>query len=237
MQLSSLGYYSTAPLVGSGVALVVALVGAIAAVFLFLNPKNKDRYTGFMQRLSAHLNFERFLLSSILKFLYAFGVLYCVVYGLVLLFSGSVLTGIATAVLAPVALRVAFEQLMLLFAIREETAETNALLRRMQGGAPQQGTGRPQQPVPPSAPRYDSRSAVHPNANAGYGYAAPQQPQQPRQTPGDATRRYAPVRPGEYQNAPRQGYPTGYARPDAAPARPAETAARPPQQGGTPGTP
>ena len=65
----------TAQAVGPIVAVVVALVGAVAAALLFFNAKRRNQYRGLLRRISAHVNFDRFLLSSILKFLYAFSAL------------------------------------------------------------------------------------------------------------------------------------------------------------------
>ncbi|MCE5343345.1 MAG: hypothetical protein LLF96_07150 [Eubacteriales bacterium] len=215
MPLASLGY-STAPSVGSGVALVIALTGAIMIAIFFFNPKNKDRYTGWWQKLYAHVNFDRFLLTSILKFLYSFGALYAIVYGLILMFSGSVLSGLAMLVLAPIALRVAFEQLLLLLSIRRETAEMNDLLRRMQG-LPPRSSGKSQTPVAPTPSQpSDPRYGGQPSGYSGQGYGSYPQQQRPAQgNDGGMTQRYAPVRPGEYGAPSGQGNTAGYRRPSA----------------------
>jgi hypothetical protein len=219
--------YSTATLVGSGVALVIALIGAIMIAIFFLSPKHKDRYTGWLQKIYAHVNFERFLLTSILKFLYAFGVLYAVVYGLILLFSGSVLAGIIMLVLAPLALRVGFEQLLLLLSIRKETAETNDLLRRMQG-LPPRNPAKPQAPVSPKpAQPADARHGGQPAGYGGQGYAGYPQQQQPQpRADGGMTQRYAPVRPSEYGAPSGQPNPAAYRRPGAGESAPADAAPR-----------
>lgn len=222
MNLTSSGISTTTPLVGSLVALIIALVGAVIVAALFLGQKNKGRYKGLMQKISAHMNFDRFLLSSILKFLYAFAVLYCVVYGLISMFSGTFVTGLLLLLLGPVGLRVAFEQLLLLLSLREEASETNDLLRRMQGLPPKnppQPVAQPQQPAqagrapmqanrapvqanraPVQAdPRYAQRPAAYP-ANpsqsasySGYNNPSRQAPMRPNDY-GSMTQRYAPVR-------------------------------------------
>ena len=80
--------------VAQTVALILALAGAIAAALLFLSPKKRPAHRGFWRKVSAFVNFDRFLISSILKFLYVFATLYAVVYGLVLVFTGSLVTGL-----------------------------------------------------------------------------------------------------------------------------------------------
>lgn len=198
------------------IAQAVALVGAVAAAFLFFSPKRRDSYHGFLRRLSSHLNFDRFLISPILKFLYAYAALALVVQGLVTLFSGSVLPGIMLAVLGPLGARVVFELLMLLMSLREEAAETNELLRRMQGLPPknpprpaaqadapaprmQQNARAPQQAgraLQQADPRYAQRPPAYPPANQGFvGYTAqPRQPAQPQPYPDlSASQRYQPV--------------------------------------------
>lgn len=187
MQLSSVGL-SAIPLTGLALAPIIALVGAVIIAVVFLNPKKRDHPEGWMRKLAAHLNFEHYLLSSILKFLYIFCVLYSFVYGITLIVSSQILMGLVMLVLGPVVVRMVFEQIMLLLSIRDESARTNELLLRMQERTPPSA-----QPGPPPQGGYPPRQGGY----AGYGG-------QPRQAPppeGDMTRRYAPVRPSA-------GYPT-----------------------------
>ena len=201
------------------VAQALALAGAIIVAVLFLNPKRRSAHRGFWQKVSEHVNFEHFLLSSILKFLYVFTALSAFVYGAIQLFSGAFLAGVLMMVAAPLGLRVLFELLMLLMSIREEAGETNDLLRRMQGLPPKtqpkpaaEPPKQPQQPRQPARqgrmqpdPRYAQQQApAFTPQNGGYGtYTAqpriqPQaQPQQPY-TDFAASQRYAPVRPSSY---------------------------------------
>ncbi|NLI20622.1 MAG: hypothetical protein GX418_03655 [Clostridiales bacterium] len=229
MDLSSIGWSATA-LAGPIIALVLALAGSVAVAVLFLRPRGKSRHKGWIKKLEAHVNFDRFLLSSILKFLYAFCALYCIVYGLIVLFSGNVVTGLLLMLLLPVGLRVAFEQVLLLLSLREEVGETNELLRRMQGLPPKNPpAAQPPQPAPaqpraaqPADPRYaQQRPASYPPApNAGYGgYTA--QPRPAAQRPSDygMTQRYAPVRSGYAgagYEAPAYGNQGGVVRPTPA---------------------
>ncbi|MDD2395841.1 MAG: hypothetical protein PHG12_08900 [Sphaerochaeta sp.] len=186
MQLSSIGLPAIS-LTGLAIAPIIALVGAVVIAVIFLNPKKQDRFEGWKRKLSAHLNFEHYLLSSILKFLYAFCVLYSVVYGITLMISAQILMGLVTLVLGPVVVRMVFEQIMLLLSIRDESARTNELLLRMQERTPP-----PPRPMPPQQGGYPPRQGGY---APGYGG-------QPRQAPeGNMSQRYAPV-------PPNSGYPT-----------------------------
>lgn len=207
--------------VAQTVALILALAGAIAAALLFLSPKKRPAHRGFWRKVSAFVNFDRFLISSILKFLYVFATLYAVVYGLVLVFTGSLVTGLLLALLGPVALRVTFELLLLMLSIREDVAEAGDLLRRMQGLPPKyppQAPAQPaqRQPAQPQVrgaapdPRYaQQRSQGYPQQQAGPGnYGYPPRPPQTYPTEFGLTQRYAPIRntgysPDGYEPQPR----------------------------------
>ena len=218
---------------GAVVALVVALIGAVAAAFLFLRAGSKVGRRGWLRTLRAHVNFERFHLASILKFLYVFCVLYSAVTGISALFTGAALGGVVWLVLVPVGLRAVFEQIMVLLSIREEAREANDLLRRMQGLPPKnaaQPVAQPQaqaqqQPRPQQAdPRYPARPAGYPSQpNAGYG-GYPAAGRQPAARPADygMTQRYAPIR--------RDAYGSGY---DAQPYAPPSGMVRPTPADGT----
>ncbi len=151
------------------VAGVLALIGAAAAAYFFLRPQNRGRYTGWMKRVSAHVNFDRFIIPLMIKFLYVFSVLYAVLNGIVTLFSGSFWGGLLMIVLGPVGIRIAYELVMMLFSIHDGIAETNRLLR---GGGQPRTAAAPQQYGHP-VQRADGR--VHTEASA---------PEQPRHYPG-----------------------------------------------------
>ena len=203
------------------VAQALALAGAIIAAVLFISPKRRGAYRGFWRKVSEHVNFDRFLLSSILKFLYVFSTLSAFIYGAIQLFTGAFLAGLLMMIAAPLGLRVLFELLMLLMSIREEAGETNDLLRRMQG-LPPKSQPAPTQPEPVQQPRQpaprNARQGRMQPAQNGYpqqppafgqqggsgfnGYTAQPrvQPLKPQQGYADfsASQRYAPVRQNGY---------------------------------------
>lgn len=116
----------------------VALLVAVAAAYYFLRPQSKTRYTGLMQKLSAHVNFDRMIFPGLLKFAYVACALYAFLSGIVTLASGSIVTGILMIVLGPVAVRVAYELTMAVFSVLNGIKETNRLLRE---GAASRGGG------------------------------------------------------------------------------------------------
>ena len=118
----------------------VALLGAIVAAYYFLRPQSRTRYTGLMQKINAHVNFKRFVIPLILKFLYVFSVIYIVCNGIVTLITVNIWTGVLMIVLGPVAVRVAYELVLMLFSIHDGVRETNRLLKSgvgARGSAPQ----------------------------------------------------------------------------------------------------
>jgi hypothetical protein len=174
------------------IAQALALAGAIAAAILFINPKRRGAWRGFWRKVADHVNFERFLLSSILKFLYVFAVLSAFIYGIVQLFTGAFLGGLLMMIAAPLGLRVLFELLMLLMSIREEAGETNALLRRMQG-LPPKNPPAAEQPAKPAKgdaqqsrmqpdPRFASQSSANARGGARQGRMQPD-PRYTQQSP------------------------------------------------------
>jgi hypothetical protein len=214
------------------IAQALALAGAIACAVLFLSPKRRGAWRGVWRKVSEHVNFDRFLLSSILKFLYVFAVLSTVIYGLFQLFTGAFLSGVIMIIAAPLGIRVLFELLMLLMSIREETSDTNDLLRRMQGlppkNPPKAAVPEPVQPPQQTAchgarqgrmqpdPRYAQQQApaFTPQGNGAGGYTAQPRVQPQPYTDYSPSQRYAPVRQNGYagydaqaQTMPPQGAP------------------------------
>ena len=124
-----------------GSAIVVFFLAVIAAAlvtYFFLNKNRKGNYKGFAGKVSDLFNFTEYLVPLILKVLYAFATAYALLNGLFVLFSGSIY-GILLMVIGPVAVRIGFELIMLLYSIREElsrirkAAESKAVSEDGQG--------------------------------------------------------------------------------------------------------
>lgn len=160
---------------------VLALIGAVIVAIVFIRSENRVYYTGWMKRVSVHVNFERYIIPLILKFLYVFSVLAVIINGIITIFTTSFWMGLMMAVLGPIAVRLVYELIMMLFSIRDGIMETNRLLQNGVGPA-RRAASRP--PQAPQAPQQE--------------YAVPSYPpQQPADT-------------AEERHEPPKHYPGGY---------------------------
>ena len=197
------------------ITLVLALLGTGVAATLFLRAGRKTRFRGFMEKINSYVNFQRFHLATILKVLYVFIALYAILNGLILLLTGGGLMGLVWMLIVPIALRLVFEQALLLLSIREEAVDTNELLRRMQGLPPKNQPPQPtpppqpvQQVMQPQAPRPARPESRYPQRPVGYSGQAntyggyPPAPPRAQSQAGEfgGTQRYAPVRAPGYGN-------------------------------------
>ena len=170
-------YYSYQSGIGSGsiIGLVLALIGTVVVAVLLFGSQKRSRYSGFMLKLFSHVNFENYIIPLILKFLYVFSALFVIISGFITMISGSFFGGLLSMILGPVAVRLVYELIMMLFSIHDGIMETNRLLR---GGA--QPHGNPPQPPPQygRAPRYGGerprQQPMHPAP--GQEGAQPEQP-------------------------------------------------------------
>ena len=123
----------------------LALAGTVAAAIYLFGPQTSAHLTGWMRKLAAHVNFEHYIIPLILKFLYMFSALFLFCYGVVTIFTTSVVSGLLMMVLGPLAVRIGYELVMIVASIHDGIRETNRLLRsgaQPRGGAPSQ-FGRP----------------------------------------------------------------------------------------------
>lgn len=157
-------YYSTGLSTWYLVCGGVALLGAVAAGVYFLRPQGRTRYTGLMQKLNEHVNFEHLIFPELLKFAYVASALYAILSGIVTLVSGSVVTGILMIVLGPIAVRVAYELTMAVFSVLDGIKETNRLLR---AGAVAH-TGGQQPHARPMHPSYEANDGQPKHYPGGY---------------------------------------------------------------------
>ena len=116
------------------VALVIFAVIALAATvlcFVFIMPRSKkDSLKGLFRWLHGILNFDALLIDKILKFLYIFATIFVVFAGIVLFCCGySAPLSLLMIVLGPVAVRLAFEILMMFVILVRNVAEINSKLR------------------------------------------------------------------------------------------------------------
>jgi len=109
------------------IALGLTVVATLAAYVFILPEKRRDALSKCLQKLRDVLTFQTPPLEAILRALYIFATLYCVLSGLFMLFT-SFWTGLNAVILGPVLLRITFELLMMFVRLVKNTAEINARL-------------------------------------------------------------------------------------------------------------
>ena len=114
---------------------VVALVLTILMYVLVLPESRRSSLNGFFRSLADIFNFKSLLLEKILKFLYVFSTLSILAFGILLFlftlpsgYPSQCLTGLLTAVLGPVALRIVYELLMMGILLVKNVIEINKKL-------------------------------------------------------------------------------------------------------------
>ncbi len=138
------------------IAAIVALFGSIA-LFVAVLPERRRPYLSPALRVIADiLNMRTLMLEKIFKGIYVFLNLFCILGGIVLMFTlpGGFPVGIVTVLLGPVVLRILHEMLM----IRLMTLKTLQEIRRAQTGG---GETLPEQPAA------DEPKARQPRSRAG----------------------------------------------------------------------
>ena len=128
-------------------AYILGTLSAVAATvlaFIFLLPENRRRkLTGFFGFVADLVNFKSFLIEKILKALYIFETVFCLVAGFFMLFSWYWTTGLILMLVGPIAVRLVFELFMLFITLVTNTSQIN----RKMGPLPQTEPERPVAPV------------------------------------------------------------------------------------------
>lgn len=108
---------------------VLAIVGGILVLALFLNKSNKNKYTGNLKRLYEFLNFDYLTLDIVIKFLYTAITIFVILNSFTYI-SVDFLQFILYLVTGLVFTRVTFEILMLTIKLCKNTTEINAKLTK-----------------------------------------------------------------------------------------------------------
>ena len=109
-------------------SLVLGIVGAILGYFMFLKP-DKKYSNNFVNWAKKFLNFDEMLIEVILKITYMFLAIYITLTSFELI-SYDFLLFFLTLTLGNVALRVAYEGMMLLIGIWKNTKEINQKMKK-----------------------------------------------------------------------------------------------------------
>ena len=109
------------------VSLVIAVIGAFVAYFIFLIQK-EEKFKGFLGWLHKFLNFKTLFIDTILKITYMILAIYITLYSLGLI---AVNIGLffLTLIGGNIILRITYEMSMLLIKICQNTSEINRKLK------------------------------------------------------------------------------------------------------------
>lgn len=129
-------------MVGMIVCLILAVIGGIVLHFVFLSKKNENKFTGFVGWLYDFLSFKKLLLETVLKIIYLIAAVFITLFSLVTLFAGpgnfgaNFLSFLLTLSLGNVAIRIAYEFMLLLILICKNTSDISKKLGASKEEAP-----------------------------------------------------------------------------------------------------
>ncbi len=117
----------------AAVALTAGIIGGIALFFTFLSDKNDKKFDGFLKMLYEFLTFKKFLLSGFLKLLYVICFTFFTVLGFLLLFVDPI-SALVTLIGGNISCRIAYELILVLLSIRDNSAKIHDELVIMRKG-------------------------------------------------------------------------------------------------------
>ncbi len=131
---SDYGYVSnTVSRIGDAM-LAVTIISAVIALALAIYFLSRGRYEKSRNRPGLHglfrfFNFDMYVFSTIMKFLYMFATVYTIIMSFVAMFQDDgFLSGLLMLVIGPAVVRLVYELIYILFAIRDHLASANRTL-------------------------------------------------------------------------------------------------------------
>lgn len=193
---------------------VLALAAAIVAWIMIVPEKKRPGLNKFFQYIHDLFNFKSLWLEKILKFLYIFETLSCIICGFLLLFSFDSYSGmfysytrwngwygLLLMILGPIAARILFEFMMMIILLVKNTMEINDKLNAQPGSRFEEKLLDKKQKEEQAALRAQQREAARQQAaNAAYmqqQYQQYSQYQQQYAQPTQPTDNTQPVQPEE----------------------------------------
>lgn len=143
--------------IGSVIAVILSLLAAIILAAIYAPKKNRSELTGFGAWLNDLFNFRSLFIEKILKFLYILATCFCIITGIIGIIEGlidghdiaNVLYALLFTVVGPIAIRLAFELIMMAVLLVTNVIEINKKL----GNAPKEDTAPAAAPAPAYAPQ------------------------------------------------------------------------------------
>ena len=133
------------------IILVISLVGALALSIYFLSRKRLAASVGSPVKnwFFRFFNFDMYLSSAIMKFLYIFLTILVICLSFVVMFDAEFEVGLGMLIAGPVVLRLVYEFLLLIFSIRDKLDAIDSKL-----------TGASEKPVRRPEPRHAAPAAA-----------------------------------------------------------------------------
>ncbi len=124
-------YYYTGRLTFMVVAILAAVILSVVLYFTFLRKKNEGKYKGFTEKIYNFFNFNKFYVEEILKLVYIVSAAVLTVVSLVSLFSQAFFAGLIALIFGNVALRIAYELIMMFIIICRKTVSVDKKLDKI----------------------------------------------------------------------------------------------------------
>lgn len=111
------------------VGIIIAIIGAVLIVILFLNKENGKKYTGFTKTLYDFLQFNTLCIESILKFTYILFAIFLTIlsFGII---SSSFIGFLIVLILGNLFLRIGYELTLLTILIHRNVREINEKMKK-----------------------------------------------------------------------------------------------------------
>lgn len=143
------------------IGLIVALLLTILAFIFLLPEKRRACLGGFGRAIHDFLNFKYLIIEYLLRFIYVLLTISCIIFGFIVMFAGNhygmpleraILSGLAFVILGPIAIRFAYEFLMMSFLLINNVIQINRKIP-YNDFKKQKKTPRDEAPAAPFAPK------------------------------------------------------------------------------------
>jgi len=125
------GYYYNNVSTAMAIGVIAAIILACVVYFTFMKSSNEGKYTGVKEWFYNFLNFNKFYLEDVMKFLYVLCAAIITVVGLVMLFV-NFLTALILIVAGNVVLRISYESLMMFIILCKKSASIDKKLAKIE---------------------------------------------------------------------------------------------------------
>lgn len=138
---SGYGYASSVVSRTQNALLVVTIISALIALVLAIYFLSRRRYENSNRRPGLHglfrfVNFDMYIFSSVQKYLYLFLTVFVIIGSFVMIFQDDgLLPGIVSLFVGPIAVRLVYELIYIIFAIRDQLASANRTLLDIKQGS------------------------------------------------------------------------------------------------------